>query len=286
MSEKPLPPLVTTEWLAATMWQPNVVVADASWYLPQAGRKARAEYEAAHIPGALFFDIDAISDSKTDLPHMLPDTIAFASSMRKLGIGDSDIVIFYDGAGIYSAPRALWMMRAMGHRNAAVLDGGFPKWRREARAIEATHSQPATRGHFTPRLQKTMIRDFPAMQSNLDSHAEQVVDARSPTRFRGEEPEPRAGVRPGHIPGSMNVYYADVLTAEGTMRPAAELKRLFAERGVDIERPIVTSCGSGITASILSLALDVAGAKETALYDGSWSEWGARAGAPVETGGR
>jgi thiosulfate/3-mercaptopyruvate sulfurtransferase len=286
MSEKTPPALVSSEWLAANMWQPNVVVADASWYLPQAGRNARGEYEVAHIPGALFFDIDAISDQKTDLPHMLPDTIAFASSMRKLGVGDSDIVIFYDGAGIYSAPRALWMMRAMGHRNAAVLDGGFPKWRREARAVESIHSQPAARGHFTPRLQETMIRDFPAMQCNLQSHAEQILDARSPTRFRGEEPEPRAGVKPGHMPGAINLYYADVLTPQGTMRPAAELKRLFAERGVDIERPIVTSCGSGVTAAILSLALDIAGAKQTALYDGSWSEWGAREGAPAETGGR
>jgi thiosulfate/3-mercaptopyruvate sulfurtransferase len=286
MSEMTTPALVSTEWLAANMWQPNVVVADASWYLPQAGRKARAEYEAAHIPGALFFDIDAISDQKTDLPHMLPDTIAFASSMRKLGISDSDIVVFYDGAGIYSAPRALWMMRAMGHRNVAVLDGGFPKWRREARPVESIHSQPAARGHFTPRLQENMIRDFPAMQSNLQSHAEQIVDARSPKRFRGEEPEPRAGVKPGHMPGAINLYYADVLTPEGTMRHAAELKRLFVERGIDIEQPIVTSCGSGVTAAILSLALDIAGAKETALYDGSWSQWGAREGAPVETGGR
>jgi thiosulfate/3-mercaptopyruvate sulfurtransferase len=284
MSEMTAAALVSTEWLAANMWQPNVVVADASWYLPQAGRKARAEYEAAHIPGALFFDIDAISDQQTDLPHMLPDTIAFASSMRKLGIGDSDTVVFYDGASIYSAPRALWMMRAMGHRNASVLDGGFLKWRRESRPVESAHSRPAARGHFTPRLQEQMIRDFSAMQSNLQSRAEQVVDARSPTRFRGEEPEPRAGVRPGHIPGAANLYYADVLTPEGTMRPVAELKRLFAQRSVDIERPIVTSCGSGVTAAILSLALEIAGAKQTALYDGSWSEWGARNDAPVETG--
>jgi thiosulfate/3-mercaptopyruvate sulfurtransferase len=286
MSEIAPPALVSTEWLAANMWQPNVVIADASWYLPQSGRKPRVEYETAHIPGALFFDIDAVSDQNSPLPHMLPDVTAFASFMRKLCIGDSDIVVFYDGAGIYSSPRALWMMRAMGHRKAAVLDGGLPKWRREGRPMETTPPQQASRSHFTPHLQNAMIRDFAAMQNNQKTHGEQVVDARSPTRFRGEEPEPRAGVRPGHIPGSINLYYADVLTPEGTMRTAAELKQLFAERGIDIERPVVTSCGSGVTAAILSLALDIASAKSVALYDGSWSEWGARAEAQVATGER
>ena len=286
MSEIASPALVSTEWLAANMWQPNVVIADASWYLPLSGRKPRTEYETTHIPGALFFDIDAVSDQNSPLPHMLADMTAFASSMRKLGIGDSDIVIFYDGAGIYSSPRALWMMRAMGHGKASVLDGGLPKWRREGRPVETRPPQRASRSHFTPHLQNAMIRDFAAMQNNQKTRGEQVVDARSPTRFRGEEPEPRAGVRPGHIPGSINLYYADVLTPAGTMRTAAELKQLFAERGIDIERPVVTSCGSGVTAAILSLALDIASAKSVALYDGSWSEWGARAEAQVAMGER
>ena len=284
MSETPA--LVTTEWLAAKLGEPHIRVADASWYLPQAGRNTRAEYDAAHIPGAVFFDIDAVSDQQSALPHMLPDAIAFARSMRKLGIGDADLVVFYDGAGIYSAPRGLWMMRAMGHRQAAVLDGGFPKWRREERPIESSSPAVVVRTHFTPRPEERLVRNFMAMRANLEARAEQVLDARSPARFRGEEQEPRPGVRPGHMPGAVNLYYADVLASDGTLRPAEDLRRLFQQRGVDLDRPVVTSCGSGVTAAILSLALEVAGAKETALYDGSWSEWGARNDAPVETGGR
>jgi thiosulfate/3-mercaptopyruvate sulfurtransferase len=276
-------PIVSTAWLAAHLHEPNVRVADASWYLPATGRDARAEYEAAHIPGAVFFDIDAISDQTTNLPHMLPDAAVFASSMKKLGLGDGDRIVFYDGAGIYSAPRALWMMRAMGHANAAVLDGGMLKWKSEGRPVDAKAAL-LPRRHFIPREEGKLVRSFNAMRSNLDSHAEQVLDARSPARFRGEEPEPRPGVKPGHIPGAINVHYAEVVAPDGTMRKPDELARIFVRHGVHLERPIVTSCGSGITASILSLALELAGATHSALYDGSWTDWGSRPDAPIETG--
>jgi len=279
-------PLVSTDWLAAHLAEPDIRVADASWYLPQAGRNARAEFESGHIPGAVFFDIDALSDQNTTLPHMLPDPVAFSSGVRKLGIGDRDFVVFYDGAGIYSAPRGLWMMRAMGHTRAAVLDGGFPKWTREGHGVESSSGRRMGIGrkHFTASPDPEILRDFDSLRGNLQSRSEQVVDARSPSRFRGEEAEPRAGVRPGRIPGSINVYYADVLTLEGTMRPPDELRRLFDKSGIALDRPIVTSCGSGVTAALLSLALETAGAAKTALYDGSWAEWGARSDAPIATG--
>ena len=278
-------PLVATDWLASHPDDGNIHILDASWYLPQAKSDPKSEYEGAHIPGAVFFDIEALSDKQTNLPHMmlLPD--AFAVEMAKLGIGDDNFVVFYDGAGIYSAPRALWMLKAMGHMNVAVLDGGLPKWQREGRPITAAPSlvRPA---RFTARPQAHLVRDFDAMMKNLTTKGEQVVDARSPTRFCGEEKEPRPGVRAGHIPCSANIYYAAVVDADGTMLPADCLRTLFAAHHVDLEEPIVTSCGSGITAAILSLALEIAGAKNTSLYDGSWTEWGGRADAPLSTGPR
>ncbi len=279
---KPDSPLVSTEWLAGRINAPDVRVVDASWYLPQAGRDPRAEFAAAHIPRALFFDMEDLSDEKNPLPHMLAPAPKFASRMRKLGLGDGNLIVVYDSAGVYSAPRAWWMLRAMGHEDVVVLDGGLPKWRREGRPLEDMTAKPFAR-HFTARPDNALARDFRQMVANLDSRGTQVVDARGVPRFKGLEPEPRAGVRPGHIPGSLNVPYTELSHPDGTLKSADDLRRLFASHHVDLTRPIVTTCGSGVTAAIVMLAATVAGAGDVALYDGSWAEWGA-SDAPVETG--
>ncbi|MGA9795699.1 MAG: 3-mercaptopyruvate sulfurtransferase [Rhizomicrobium sp.] len=274
-------PLVSTEWLGQHIDAPDVRVADASWYLPQTGRNARAEYESVHIPRAVFFDIDDLSDEKSDLPHMLAPAPKFASRMRKLGLGDGNLIVVYDGAGIYSSARAWWMLRAMGHEDVVVLDGGLPKWRAEGRPVEDLIPNPYPR-HFTPRPNNAILRNFDQMKSNLQNRAEQVIDARGAARFKAEEAEPRPGVRGGHIPQSANIAYTEFANPDGTLKSQQALVSLFKSRDIDIAKPTVTSCGSGVTAAIASLALAVVGAKNSALYDGSWAEWGSRADAIVE----
>ena len=280
---KPENPIVSTDWLAKHLAAPDVRVADASWYLPQAGRNAREEFASAHIPGAVFFDIDDLSDNDTYLPHMLPSPSKFASRMRQLGLGDGHLIVVYDGAGIYSSPRAWWMLRAMGHEEVVVLDGGLPKWRREGRPLQDVIQNPGIR-HFTPRPNAALVRTFGQMKANVDSGQEQVVDARGAMRFRGEEEEPRPGVRRGHIPSSSNIPYTQMTNPDGTLKSGADLAQILRVAGIDWTKPVVTTCGSGITAAIDLLALTVVGAKDCALYDGSWAEWGARADAPIEQG--
>lgn len=277
--------VVETDWLAARLDAPDLVVLDGSWHLPAAGRNARAEYEAEHIPGALFFDIDEISDETSPLPHMLPSTVKFASRMKKMGIGDGMRIVVYDSVGMFSAARVWWMFRVMGHEDVAVLNGGLPKWKAEGRPVRSEPTPPRSPRHFTPRLNASLVRDLEDMKRIVASGTAQIADARSPGRFAGKEPEPRPGLRSGHMPGAHNVPYARVLNADGTLKSPEELRQVFLEAGIDPARPVVTTCGSGVSAAVLSLALGLIGQPETGLYDGSWSEWGREdAGTPVETG--
>lgn len=275
--------LVSTAWLAAHRSDPDLRVIDASWYLPDAGRDAKAEYKAAHIPGARFFDIDEITDSRSNLPHMAPPPEKFVSRMRAMGIGDGHQVVVYDGSGLFSAARVWWTFRLMGKTDVAVLDGGFPKWQAEGREVE--DMPPVLRDrHITVSRQHALVKDVTQVAHAAKLGEAEIIDARSAARFKGEAPEPRPGLRAGHIPGSKNVPYASLLNPDGTMKPVGDLRAVFEAAGVNLSKPAITSCGSGVTAAILSLALERMGHKNHALYDGSWAEWGMYEDLAVEKG--
>ncbi len=274
--------MVSTQWLASALGRPGLRVLDGSWYLPGSGRDASSEYAAGHIPGAVFFDLDSSSDPNTTLPHMMPSEQAFALRMGALGLRDSDDLVVYDGSGTnLSAPRVWWMFRTFGHERVAVLDGGLGKWCREKRPIEqGVITLPP--GQFTARLDTSAIRDLSAVRSNLRSGQEQLVDTRSAGRFAGTEPEPRRGLRSGHVPGSLNLPFTELVRADGTMLGSEQLRSRVVRAGVDLARPVVATCGSGTSACALVLGLHLLGHVQTALYDGAWAEWGSRADTPIE----
>ncbi len=276
-------PLVTTSWLAQHLTDHDVQVVDATWYMPAEGKHGHDSFQAAHIPGAVFFDIDEIADPDTDLPHMLPTAEAFAAAAGALGLRRDETIVVYDAVGLFSAPRVWWTLRTMGFPKVFVLDGGLPKWREDGHPVTDGPGAPAPVA-LTPQFRPELVRDMSAVRAVLDSHAEQVVDARPAARFRGEAPEPRPGLRGGHMPGACNVPFAGLLHPDGTLKSADELRAAFAAGGVDLARPIVTSCGSGVSAALLALALARLGRDDVAVYDGSWTEWGGTSDAPVVTG--
>jgi thiosulfate/3-mercaptopyruvate sulfurtransferase len=276
--------IVETDWLASHLKSPDLIVLDGSWHLPSAERDPKAEYRAEHIPGALFFDIDDLSDDKTDLPHMLPSTVKFASRMKKMGIGDGARIVVYDTTGIFSAARVWWTFRAMGHQDVAVLNGGLKKWKAEGRPVEDGLPPKRTERHYTLLQNTQLIRDLDEMKALVQKAGAQIVDARPAGRFEGKDPEPRPGLRSGHIPGSKNVPSQMLLNPDGTFKSPEDLGALFSAAGINVAKPVVTTCGSGVTASMLALALAALGQTNAAVYDGSWAEWGKDNGLPIETG--
>ena len=281
----PEKPVVSAEWLRSHLTAPDVRVLDCTYFMPGSPQTGRQVYDAHHITGARYFDIDDVADTDSLLPHMLPPPEKFSSRVRKLGLGDGHRVICYDQNGFLASARVWWMFRAMGHGDVAVLDGGFEAWSAAGGDIEDLPPHFQADRHFTVRPRRDLVRDLGQIKANLTSNAAQVVDARSAPRFRGEVEEPRPGLRKGHIPNSIGVHYAQVIAADGRLKSEDELKALFAKAGVDLARPIINTCGSGVTAAILALAQSVAGHDDSAVYDGSWSEWGKpESETPVETG--
>lgn len=276
-------PLVSVKWLADHLDAPDVRVVDASWHMPAENRDPYEEYRSAHIPGAVFFNIDEIADTECGLPHMLPSPTMFSSRARKLGLGSGNKIVVYDSKGLFSAARVWWMFRVMGHQDVCVLDGGLPKWRAEGYPIEDLPPRPRER-HFIARVNRELVRDIDQVKLACKNGQEQIFDARGPGRFKGEEPEPREGMRSGHIPNSRNVPFPSLLNEDGTMKSQDDVRSIFVNAGLDLDKPVITSCGSGVTACILALALETIGKTDVAVYDGSWSEWGCHPDVEVATG--
>lgn len=273
---------VSTDWLAEHGNSPDVVVVDGSWHLPTTGRDAYQEYLTGHIPGALYFDIDAIADGDNPLPHMLPAPEVFAAAVGALGIDDRQRIVVYDAAGLASAPRVWWTFKVMGATDVVLLDGGFDKWQAEGRPVDTAVTKRPART-FETHFDASAVRDLDQIRDGVAASAFQLVDARARARFLGEAPEPRAGLRSGRVPGSYNVPFTELLE-DGRLKGPSEIRRAFTEAGVDLEQPIVTTCGSGVTAAVLTLALETAGVANAGLYDGSWVEWGGRDDTDVVSG--
>jgi thiosulfate/3-mercaptopyruvate sulfurtransferase len=273
----------TTSELAAELGGSDLGVIDASWHLPNTGRIGAAEFRFGHIPGAVFFDIDTIADLDQGLPHMLPKPAALAKAMSALGLGDGMRFVVYDVLGLYAAARVWWTLRAYGVEEVRILEGGLPKWLKEGRQVEKGAARPRPPRSFTPRLDESFVASLDEVREALASGSTQVVDARPADRFHGQAPEPRAGLRSGHMPGSLNLPFVEIIE-HGRLKPPEALKAAFAEHNIDLDKPIITTCGSGVSAAILALAVEEAGGKVEGLYDGSWAEWGSRDDCAVATG--